>query len=740
MGFFARELAPSYRRVEEATRTAVKATLTTGLAASMQILGPFGPLFAFRIGQPGVSLGLFEGAVVIVSAAAMQAAIVPITGGLLEYPGLILAFVFSVFAAIAYLLSNAQLFMPLALVTIATITTVYVGIFRPGSIGWGSTYTFDGILAATLVMVALDAYIWPSSPEHRLLETIGADLENARKRFQLVSQHYLDSQSTPLPITIIKSTLLPNLALLNSVEQRLRPGPHRVATLLHAVMTSEEVYLEVERLAVLADEPLPYDLRKNHQQEIESVLELVDAAFAELIDRVFVGLPNAAEVLPRAAKLDSEIQNLSELRARGFNQAESMTPEAWNFVGFIDAVHEIASLLDPREHPHPEPDTEVIERDISVEKPPLVDPARLRFGIKLGAAITLGLLVGLTTQRADLQTILWSIAVAGQPNQYGAVVRKTILRLAGCIAGGLAALVAMLIVSQHFESLTAYLVAIFAVMLFSTYVSQSSEWLGYAGIQTGITFLICYVGPAPSSDIYEPLWRFWGIVLGVLTTGFVFLFLWPEYASDKVVANLKRLIKTTLDFANDVTGKSATDGHPSTIERHLRTDLLQVLNMADQARIESARGREISRAGFEAAVYLIRIAYRFQTITRARLAGSEKRLSDQLRQRCVSLERAFCHSLESGLDKLRAVEPFEGVTAQEVPAESSEQNLNDDAELLRRAMIRDADCATYAHADWATQLEAYRRMPILLSRLDSALSNIAIHWHEAALQATLHGP
>src|SRR5258707_15174621 len=106
-------------------------------------------------------------------------------------------------------------------------------------------------------------------------------------------------------------------------------------------------------------------------------------------------------------------------------------------------------------------------------------------------------------------------------------------------------------------------------MLFSTYVSQSSEWLGYAGIQTGITFLICYVGPAPSSNIYEPLWRFWGIVLGVLTTGFVFLFLWPEYATDKVVASLRRLMRTTLEVATDVTRSSTTDGRPSAIERHL---------------------------------------------------------------------------------------------------------------------------------------------------------------------------
>ena len=64
------------------------------------------------------------------------------------------------------------------------------------------------------------------------------------------------------------------------------------------------------------------------------------------------------------------------------------------------------------------------------------------FSIELGATNTLGQLVGLTTQRADHHTILWSIAVAGQPNQYGAVVRKTVLRLAGCVTGSLAAIAA----------------------------------------------------------------------------------------------------------------------------------------------------------------------------------------------------------------------------------------------------------------------------------------------------------
>src|SRR5208282_4854359 len=101
--FFARELVPSRRRNIEAARNATKTTITAGLAATMQILGPFGPLFAFRIGQPGISLGIREGAITIAIAALMQAAIVPITGKLLDYPGVIMAFLFVVFTAIMYL-------------------------------------------------------------------------------------------------------------------------------------------------------------------------------------------------------------------------------------------------------------------------------------------------------------------------------------------------------------------------------------------------------------------------------------------------------------------------------------------------------------------------------------------------------------------------------------------------------------------------------------------------------------
>jgi uncharacterized membrane protein YccC len=723
--FFARELAPSRRRLLEAARNAIKATLTTGLAATMQILGPFGPLFAFRIGQPGISLGLFEGAVTITCAAAMQAAIVPITGKLLDSPGLILAFLFVVFATIAYLLSNTRLFMPLALVAVGTITTVYVGIFEPGQIGWGSTYTFDGILVATLVMVAIDTSIWPSSPERRLLESIAADLARTRERFELVGRRYLDPFSSPLSAPLAKSRLTPNLVLLKSVEEHTKPKPQHLAALLNAVMTSERASLEVERLAVLADEPVADEIRQHHEQEIEIALKILDTAFTETINDILAGLPAAENSAEWVSDLGVTIRRLNELSVQAPPTTdESTTFETLNFIGFIGGLEAIANLLEPHEW-SPGSGAEEIETEDDRDPHPFVDPTRFRFSVKLGATITLGLLVGLTTQRADLQTILWSIAVAGQPNQYGAVVRKTILRLAGCIAGGLATLAAMLIVSQHFDSLLPYLFAIFAVTMVSAYVAQSSEWLGYAGIQTGITFLICYVGLAPASDIYRPLWRFWGIVLGVLTTGFVFLFLWPEYARDKVIESLARLMRTTLNLGKEVAGKRITEGRIAAVERRLSANLFEVLNLADQARLEGRRGSANSAAAIEAAAIVIRIAYRFRIIARARLTGSEAALPHDAQEHCAALEQEYCAALELQLGKCESICAAEEFAAPSGAAQQSALDPTREIQQLAAGGISErVGWSVHGHSDLATQIESYRRLPILLASLDTALSRI----------------
>jgi uncharacterized membrane protein YccC len=714
IAFLAKELAPTRRRFVEAARTAVKATVTTGCAATLQILGPFGALFAFRLGQPGISFGLFEGGLTIVSAAIMQAAIVPITGKLLDYPGLIIAFLFVVFATVAYLLSNTRLFLILALVAVGTITTVYVGIFEPGQIGWGSTYTFNGILAATLVMVAVDTWIWPSPAEPRLLESVAADFERSRMRLEMITQRYLDPLSAPLPTPQLVSRLASHLALLESIKEHANPTPERLARLLDAVVTSERVFLEMERLAVLAEEPVSDEIRQRYRHQLKAVLSELDAVLARRAEDVLAGIPvsrNPAEQVPNLRGL---IQQLKEASVQILAGRETATTfGASNFAGFVDALDVIENLLVTPLFRAVATEAAEVENTAGHQ---FFDSDRFRFSVKLGLTMVLGLQVGLTTQRPDLQTILWSIAVAGQPNQYGAVLRKTILRLVGCMMGGLAALAAMLLVSQNFDSLPPYLVAIFAVTFFSTYVAQSSDWLNYAGIQTGITFLICYVGLGPSSDIYRPLWRFWGIVLGVLTTGFVFLFLWPEYASDKLIDSLSKLIRSTAAFAREVGEGTVTEEQTDALEGRLSTNLLEALNLADQAKLEGRRGLVNSTNGVDAAATLIRIAYRFQVIARARVSGAEATLPRDVLAHRFAQEREYCLALESKIDMLESVRSQDRSSAPLPQSMIEFTHMSDD--LATRVLSENGDLAA--------QLESYRRLPVLLEHLGAALSKIAV--------------
>jgi uncharacterized membrane protein YccC len=713
VAFLARELAPTHRRFVEAARTAVKTTITIGFAATLQILGPFGALFAFELGQPGISFGLFEGGLTIAFAAAMQAAIVPITGKLLEYPGLIIAFLFLVFGTIAYLVSNTRLVLILLLVAVGTITTVWLGIFEPGQIGWGSTYTFDGILVATLVMVAVDTWIWPSPAEPKLLESVAADFERSRMRLKDVGQRYLAPFAAALPATQIASRLASHLVLLESIKEHAKPTPHHLARLLDAVVTSERVFLEVERLALLAEEPASDEIRQRCGDQLGMGLRDLDAALARRAEETLAGIPDSKSPAEGVSDLRELIQHLKQMSAQILAASEtSKASGGSNFAGFVDALEVIENLLVPPLFGSVAIEVTGVEEAFGHQ---FFDPDRFRFGVKLGTTMVLGLLVGLTTQRPDLQTILWSIAVAGGPKQYGAVVRKIILRLAGCIMGGLATLGAMLLVSQNFDSLPPYLVAIFAVTFFSTYVSQSSDWLNYAGIQSGVTFLICYVGLGPSTDVYRPLWRFWGIVLGVLTTGFVFLFLWPEYASDKLVDSLTKLIRTTLAFAKEVAEGTVTEEQSAATERRLSTNLLEVLNLAGQARLEGRRGLVNSTNGVDAAATLIRIAYRFEVIARARVSGSEATLPHDMLKLRSAQEREYCLALESRIDMLESTRSGERSPA---PLPRSMVDFTQATNEL-------ADRLVAENSDLAAQLESYRRLPVLLEHLDAALSKIA---------------
>ena len=95
-------------------------------------------------------------------------------------------------------------------------------------------------------------------------------------------------------------------------------------------------------------------------------------------------------------------------------------------------------------------------------------------------------------------TILTTILITCLPT-YGAAVREMILRIVGAIIGGAVSLLAIIIVTPNFETLPAYLLAVFIVFYVSGYSSLASGRVAYAGKQIGTTFAlgIRWLEPCP---------------------------------------------------------------------------------------------------------------------------------------------------------------------------------------------------------------------------------------------------
>ena len=187
-----------------------------------------------------------------------------------------------------------------------------------------------------------------------------------------------------------------------------------------------------------------------------------------------------------------------------------------------------------------------------------------------------------------------------------------------------------------------------------------------------------------------------------------------------MIDGLDKLLRTTLTFAKEVAGGQITEEGIIAVERRLSANVLDVLNMADQARLEGRRGATNSAAAIEAAFTIVRIAYRFEIIARARIGASPDLQSKNILERQATFEQACCAALEFHLAKLGPSDSL-GPLAQSSPTPTIDlASLSGEFAATWGTQFSPGDRILMA-----TALETYRRLPILLLNLDASLSRIA---------------
>jgi uncharacterized membrane protein YccC len=120
----------------------------------------------------------------------------------------------------------------------------------------------------------------------------------------------------------------------------------------------------------------------------------------------------------------------------------------------------------------------------------------------------------------------------------GATLYKGMLRAVGCVIGGLLALFTILVLIPHMETLASLVILVACASAIAAWVGTGTERIAYAGLQIAFAFFYSlfpgFQPYAPDIDLTNVRDRVVGILFGLAVMTFVFQYIWPERALDRL--------------------------------------------------------------------------------------------------------------------------------------------------------------------------------------------------------------
>src|SRR5438445_6476924 len=126
----------------------------------------------------------------------------------------------------------------------------------------------------------------------------------------------------------------------------------------------------------------------------------------------------------------------------------------------------------------------------------------------------------------------------------GATLNKGVLRIGGCVIGGALALFTIVFLMPHMETIASLVVVVACASAIAAWVATGSELISYGGLQLAFAFFYSvFQGYAPDTDLDNVRNRVVGILFGLVVTGLVFRYIWPERTIDRLRAALRQALQ-----------------------------------------------------------------------------------------------------------------------------------------------------------------------------------------------------
>jgi uncharacterized membrane protein YccC len=171
------------------------------------------------------------------------------------------------------------------------------------------------------------------------------------------------------------------------------------------------------------------------------------------------------------------------------------------------------------------------------------NPAHVHFALKVTFAAMFCYIVYMGIAWTGIHTALITCTFIALEST-GATLHKGVLRMGGCIIGGALALFTIVFLMPHMVTIASLVVVVACASAIAGWVAAGSEMISYSGLQIAFAFFYSvFQGYAPDTDLDNVRNRVVGILFGLIVTGLVFRYIWPEHTIDRLRDALRTALR-----------------------------------------------------------------------------------------------------------------------------------------------------------------------------------------------------
>ena len=171
------------------------------------------------------------------------------------------------------------------------------------------------------------------------------------------------------------------------------------------------------------------------------------------------------------------------------------------------------------------------------------NPAHVHFALKVTFAAMFCYIVYMGIAWTGIHTALITCTFIALEST-GATLHKGVLRMGGCVIGGALALFTIVFLMPHMVTIASLIVVVAGASAIAGWVATGSEMISYSGLQIAFAFFYSvFQGYAPDTDLDNVRNRVVGILFGLIVTGLVFGYIWPEHTIDRLRDALRAALR-----------------------------------------------------------------------------------------------------------------------------------------------------------------------------------------------------